>query len=217
MEKNLILGYWGIRGRAQVCRYLLEYTKTPYTQKLYGDPKEWFGKDMEALAFPYANLPYIKDGDFKLSETAAIEMYIIKKSKKEELLGIDLKQQAEIMMITSIARYDLYYKLLDFNFNPNFVAEKAKFYTDSIKPTVELLMNQIGSQKFLLGDKVTHPDFILYEAGQFISQMFPKEYEQLEVLQRHAKNFQELPGIKEYVKNDAFKNLPYVPPHVKKF
>lgn len=68
-----------------------------------------------------------------------------------------------------------------------------------------------------MGDKVTHPDFILYESGQFISQMFPNEHKQLEGLIRHAKNFEELPGIKEYMKLDTFKNIPYIPPHLKKY
>lgn len=44
-KKKITLGYWGIRGRAMVCRYLLEYSKTPYQEKIYTDENEWFGKD----------------------------------------------------------------------------------------------------------------------------------------------------------------------------
>lgn len=91
MQSKLTLGYWGIRGRAQVCRFLLEYTKTPYTQKIYSDHTEWFQKDAAQFGC-VANLPYIIDGDFKLTETAALEQYIIRKSGKEkELLGGDLQ------------------------------------------------------------------------------------------------------------------------------
>jgi glutathione S-transferase len=37
------------------------------------------------LIFP--NLPYVIDGDFKLTESKAIHLYIIKKSGKTDLLG----------------------------------------------------------------------------------------------------------------------------------
>jgi glutathione S-transferase len=64
MADKLVLGYWGIRGRAQPLKFLLEYTKVPYDLKVYTDPTEWFGKDKPALdSNPYANIPYIKEGD----------------------------------------------------------------------------------------------------------------------------------------------------------
>lgn len=131
------MGYWGIRGRAQVCRYLLEYTKTKYTQKVYSNPADWFGKDAKDLGV-FANLPYIIDGDFKVNETAALEQYIIRKSGKDkELLGDNLKECTENIMVVSVARYDLFYSLLGMPFNPNFATEKDKIYAEKIKGVFE--------------------------------------------------------------------------------
>jgi len=60
---SLVLGYWGIRGRGNSIKYLLEYTGAPYEVKTYSSPEEWFGKDKVAMASnPYVNLPYLKDG-----------------------------------------------------------------------------------------------------------------------------------------------------------
>ena len=39
------LGYWAIRGRAQVSRYLFEYLNIDYNDKKYTNPDEWFKKD----------------------------------------------------------------------------------------------------------------------------------------------------------------------------
>jgi glutathione S-transferase len=44
-ETPLTLGYWGIRGRAQPVRYLLEFLGLPYEEKRYTDPAQWFGVD----------------------------------------------------------------------------------------------------------------------------------------------------------------------------
>ena len=86
-------GYWGIRGLGQVPRLLLEYTETPYDEKRYSNPDDW-KKDSQDLLnnkklFWY-NLPYLVDGDFAISESKAIEDYIIRRSgKTNHLLGKD--------------------------------------------------------------------------------------------------------------------------------
>lgn len=45
--------------------------------------------------FFFPNLPYLVDGTFNLSETLAIEEYIIRRGGKEkELMGADFKEEA---------------------------------------------------------------------------------------------------------------------------
>lgn len=46
------------------------------------------------MAFP--NLPYIVDGDVKISESDVLPRYVIKKSGKKELLGKDARDSALI-------------------------------------------------------------------------------------------------------------------------
>ena len=77
---SIVFGYWGIRGRGQLARYILEYTEQEYTEKRYSNPQDWFGKDKPELKTPYPNLPYITDGDFSLSESNALINYIVRKS-----------------------------------------------------------------------------------------------------------------------------------------
>jgi glutathione S-transferase len=46
------------------------------------------------LEFP--NLPYLIDGDFKLTESSAIAKYIIHRSGKNELLGRNSQDQGRV-------------------------------------------------------------------------------------------------------------------------
>ncbi len=58
VEQELIIGYFNIRGKAQVPRFLCEYSKIPYTNKFY-TAKEYLE---EKKKNPNFTLPYIKKG-----------------------------------------------------------------------------------------------------------------------------------------------------------
>jgi len=77
-QQPLVLGYWKIRGLAQQIRFLLEYLEVPYKDELYeqGDGPtfsidEWTNA-IPSLGMLFYNLPYLKDGEFKFSESDAI-------------------------------------------------------------------------------------------------------------------------------------------------
>ena len=84
--------------RGNPTRYLLEYSNVDYCEKQYvPDSGEWLTtKSSMDLDFP--NLPYLIDGDFKLTETIAIQMYIAQKWKPE-LLGSTPQEHAKIYSI----------------------------------------------------------------------------------------------------------------------
>ena len=73
----MILGYLNLRGgcRGNVARFMLAHSNANWVERTYvrGTP-DW-GKDKESL-MPFCNLPYIIDGDVKLSETFAVHQYI---------------------------------------------------------------------------------------------------------------------------------------------
>ena len=81
-EQNLkpVLGYWDIRGRAQVLRLLFSCVGQEFENKTYKTPEEWFSGDRHKLGFDFPNLPYLMDGDYRLTETNAISKYIINSS-----------------------------------------------------------------------------------------------------------------------------------------
>jgi glutathione S-transferase len=67
MEGKIKLGYWAIRGRGQVLRLLLSYTGAKWEETTYKDAGAWFGGDKNKLGFDFPNLPYLINGDFKLT------------------------------------------------------------------------------------------------------------------------------------------------------
>jgi glutathione S-transferase len=78
---EITLGYWGIRGRGQIPRHLLAYSGLPFTEKVYKAFEEYAGEKFN-LGIDFPNLPYLIDGDVKISETWAVCRYILKKSGK---------------------------------------------------------------------------------------------------------------------------------------
>lgn len=97
MEGKFKLGYWGIRGRGQVLRLLLAYTGLDWEETTYKDASQWFGAgDKAKLGFDFPNLPYLINGNFKLTESIAIAKYIIRKSEKKDLLGKNAEDEARI-------------------------------------------------------------------------------------------------------------------------
>nr|CDS35256.2 glutathione S transferase Mu 1 [Hymenolepis microstoma] len=77
-----ILGYWDLRGFTEQIRLLLRYIGVEFKEKLYhpGEGpdnllKEWLDEKFK-LGLEFPNLPYYIDGDFKLTQSAAILEYI---------------------------------------------------------------------------------------------------------------------------------------------
>ena len=72
-KNKVILGYLNLRGgcRGNVARFMLAHSGANWEERTYvrGSP-DW-GKDKPTL-MPFCNLPYIIDGDIKLSETFAV-------------------------------------------------------------------------------------------------------------------------------------------------
>ncbi|KAJ6648836.1 Glutathione S-transferase B, partial [Pseudolycoriella hygida] len=78
---KIVLGYWqDIHGLASPIRLLLEIAGVDYEEKLYNidDRVDWDEKK-ESLEFTYPNLPYIIDGDRKMTEHLPIMRYISRK------------------------------------------------------------------------------------------------------------------------------------------
>ena len=82
-----ILRYWASPWRGNPIRLLLEYLNIDYEEKRYTDPNEWFEKDKLALDLDFPNLPYLIDGDMKLTESMNIMTYLPTKCKRPELFG----------------------------------------------------------------------------------------------------------------------------------
>ena len=93
---SVTLGYWKIRGLAQPIRLLLAYTNTPFTEVQYESREKWFEEDKKNLGLEFPNLPYLIDGDFKLTESSSILNYIVRRSGHNELLGKTAQDEGHV-------------------------------------------------------------------------------------------------------------------------
>ena len=77
--KPVVFGFWAVRGGASgnPTRYMLNYAGVNYEEKTYTfDKKQIWAEDKKAgmeNGFDWMNLPYLVDGDLKISEVMAIQ------------------------------------------------------------------------------------------------------------------------------------------------
>ena len=168
------MGYWGIRARGQYCRHLLAYTGLPWKEKTYTSPPSWFEKDKKNLGMLFPNLPYIVDGNYKISESLAIMKYIANKSGKKELIGKDLKDQAMVDNLIGIFN-DVLSAIAELFFSETF-ADSLPLTVEKIKPKIELVNKFYGEKEFALG-YITIVDFLFAELSYYIREVSKELYE----------------------------------------
>ncbi len=92
--------YWPIKGLAEHIRWLLNYCAVEYRETTVDDYDKWLA-EKNGLGLPFPNLPYIVDGDFKLSESQAIARYVCAKFKPD-LLGKDFVEAARVENLAGV-------------------------------------------------------------------------------------------------------------------
>ena len=91
-----VFGYWPIRGshRGNLNRYILAYSGIDYEEKRY--TKEEWESDKANLGMDFPNLPYLKNGDFFITESKVVPAYICDKWAPE-LIGSNPEERARIL------------------------------------------------------------------------------------------------------------------------
>ena len=91
---DIVIGYYNLKGKAQVCRLICEYLSVPYRDQLF-TLTEWDKfKNTKTKTWPYPELPFLKEGDFILTDSVTMCVYVIHRFGSSEMLGRDLADQA---------------------------------------------------------------------------------------------------------------------------
>ena len=162
--------------------------------------------------FDFPNLPYLIDGDVKLTESLAIPFYLSQKAKNFDFYGkpgIEQSQHFEILGVLADIREAIVQIVLSDNYNQVWFA-KMEFFIRKFGYLAKFLVN-----KEFLFEKISLADFLLWGVVRFLEKVMKalkvdSIFEELPVLTKHAENIEALPQLKDYFASDTFKKRVYV-------
>jgi glutathione S-transferase len=215
------LGYWNIRGLAQASRFLLEYTGVAYTDVLYVqagptapvpfDKSAWFDVK-NTLGFDFPNLPYLIDGDLKITQSQAVMRHIARKCPEMHMFG---KDDAEMCLVDMLlGEYtDKKSKMTILQYTDGTTGAGEVFIkgggADDMRAHLGRFEAFLGDKEWFVGGRVTAADCCLYE---YCTQCFcyaeraeAGDYRvEFPLLDAFCRRFEALPRVKEYMGSERF-------------
>ncbi len=213
-------GYWGIRGSGEKIRLLLAYLGVEY-KEVNPTGEEWFGSqkaEHTKNGMPFVNMPYLVDGDFQITESNAIPVYIAGKANRPEIFGNTYQERARIAQTIGVLD-DVAKALI-----PVIIGKEQKSSLEGENSTVNKKWAQfseyLADKKFLHGDVVTFADLYfeaIVEIYQWVVEKteIENEFSKYENLKELFTNIRNLDGVKEYLASDLAKR-PMFPPYMVK-
>lgn len=209
------LGYWGIKGLAEVSRLTLKLAGVDFSEYNPESPQAW-GERKASGEFEYPNLPFINVDGFKLTESGAIPWFVAKKFKPS-LAGNTIEEEAQVQQVIGVIG-DLKTELFKAMFTPDYKAAliAAAAADGKIATKLNHLKHALGDGHYLVGGHLTLADVTLaYFASVFHSVFESAEAEcpftHHATLLAHEQNVWSQPELVEYVASAHWKK-PIMPP-----
>jgi len=199
---KLVLGYWNIHGLASPIRFLLELAGAEYEEELYTIEKkdEWFEGKKESLGLLYPNLPYIVDGDVKMTEHLAIMRYIARKYN----LAPTTEQEIIVSDQTESFVFDIRFRFYRTAYNTdNYEASKVEFLELANKK-LPYLNNLLANNEYVVGDRLTYVDVVVYDFLLLMRAFEPELISKNANLARFIDTIQKLPKMNDYMNSNRW-------------
>ena len=208
---KLILGYWNLRGKGERVRLMLEYLGLNYENVIYHfgglpdcDQSEWLNVKFK-LGLDFPNLPYIIDGDIKMTESWAIMRYLAHKNNNQ--LYPEPGKQEILCEVSAGVVHDFRTKFMLMIYNKEFETSKQD-YEKALPAKLDQFESFLADKSWLAGDKLTFVDFAFCETLDRHVMMYPACLDNHKNLKRYFETFQNLEPIKDYHQSSRFKKYP---------
>lgn len=207
MAQQMILGYWNTRGIAHPIRLLLKVADVDFKDQLYDETNRdtWLSvKNTLDLELP--NLPYLIDGDTKLTQSLAILRYLGRK--------LDLAPETEVdrvrVEVLELQVFDWLIEAYKLWYLPKAEFEEKKgAYEETMDRKLNLLEAYITGP-YVLGDKLTYVDLLLYTYLDSQRRFIPGLLKSTPKLDGLVKKIESLDQVSEYLNSDEFKEVNYI-------
>jgi len=197
-----IFAYHDLRGIAYPVKLAMAYLGVDYTDKRYPlSPtglEEW-GGEKSNLGLDFPNLPYWKEGELHLTESRAILKHVARRYGNGVLMPSDPLLLANAEMVESVL-WDVWFFLIwrCYHDNESFIEMLKRS-----QPKWELLNKFLGNKKWILGDKISYVDFMLYEVLTHYHIYDPEYLKPYPGLLGFMKNLEDIPAMKKYLASPA--------------
>jgi len=206
----LEFSYWALRGLGEPSRLLLRYTETEWTDAAVPLTDEgmnsWFQEKKANLGLDFPNLPYLLDGDVKLTQSLAVIRYLGRKfglsPSEADIAKGDVFEQYLVEVRTALSKAA--YSSAD-----KFEEMKAGFIS-KLPVRVEEVAKFIGAGPYALGDKITYVDFLALEYLECVAAFSPEHFESGPVVD-YINRMKDLPALKKFYDSEdcTHKSYPF--------
>ena len=217
--EKLELHYWKIRGLVECVKTFLEYVHIDYNINYKVDFASMMIEKQQLVndGFLFANLPYVKDGDFYLSETVAILYYVAQKAKRPDLVFAP----DELVKFT-----ELWGVVLDYKSMVTSICYSAKDLED-FKAKLQITKDRVSSKISALGNILKNQDYVFnrltvidFYLAELVDMIFTMQKETKvdvfgdynEVYNSYIKRFYEIEEVRNYRNSDRFFERPFNAP-----
>ena len=211
-ENKPVFAYWPIRGanRGNVNRYCFAWGGVDFEDKRYN--REQWAEDKANLGMDFPNIPYVKNGDFYITESKCVTPYICDKFAPD-LIGDNPEERARILQIQE--------QLVETGgkwFPQVFSSDERSKIADDGVANFKKFSDFLGEKQFLTGDKFTFVDFILWEQIETVNMLAQDTriftaYPNFEAFHNRVKS---LPKFAAYLASDKHIAGPCLPPGLAK-
>jgi len=202
---SITLCYWNVRAMGEISRLLLRYSGVSWKDDQVPLDSTGFTRwkaEKYNLGLDLPNLPYLIDGDMKITQSVAIIRYL---GRKFGLVPGDNEQDIVKCEMIEQEVTDLRAAFMDICLEVEKFKEMVPGYLENLEKKLGVLDKFVGVGPFVLGEKLTYVDFMVFEFVSQIDKLAPEQVAKATNIGRLLQHFQDLPQLREWFSSDEFK------------